>query len=165
MNVNSEEHEDLKTKKKRDISLPLTDQQYYRLCRQAYSCGAGSVGEFLASFVADLTGYHSNGQDEEYIAEEWEERTFGVVKDNKSFFRFYLWSYDLDEDVGELQEILEDESYFQERYRQYREEAGAGTDIESEEDCRECIRKLLKQLGAEPLAEQETWQRQTGRSR
>lgn len=112
-----------------DIRLSLTDKQYYNLCKEVYSCGFISIGEFIEALI-----------------NEWQEHSFGTMKNTISFFRFYLWSYDLDENMDELHAMMEDETCFKERYLQYREEAEEGTVIEAEEKCKECIRKVLRYL-------------------
>ena len=153
--------QDRKTKKDRNLTVELTDQQYDSLCRYAFKAGYETPGELLASFAADLSGWHSNGSDEEDHAGQWFHRAFDYMGGDSSFL-FYL--YDNDADKWDLEDIITttehepDEIYDEcdgqvetyadnypyDWYEDY-VDAVCSRDAQSKEDCLALIRKLLQE--------------------
>lgn len=66
---------DLKTRRKRRLSITLTDDQYKALQERADDCHV-SVDDILSNYIADLTRIHSNGSDEREIANDYFRRTW-----------------------------------------------------------------------------------------
>ena len=70
-----------------------------------------------------------NGSDESDLADQWYERAFGIWKDTRSFFSNYLYNYDID-----VNDLIEDEDYFEEVYSEYLEDA-CNKECDSKEEC------------------------------
>ncbi|WP_041670707.1 hypothetical protein [Acetobacterium woodii] len=135
-----EQNEDLKTDRIReDIKLSLTDKQYSNLKLKAYQAGFENAGDFIQSFVSDLTGWCSNGSDERDLAGQWYERAHGMSKFH-CYFRYYLFNHDFH--FGEMLEMIEDQDYFDEIYEEYKADAW-GLEAQSKTDCIELLKKLV----------------------
>ncbi|OPA76719.1 hypothetical protein BVG16_16240 [Paenibacillus selenitireducens] len=70
-----EDRLDLGTKKKRRITVTMTDKQLSMLQERAKDCNV-SVDDILSNYIADLTCTHSNGSDERDRASSYFERTW-----------------------------------------------------------------------------------------
>lgn len=135
-----EQNEDFETDKiRQDIQINLTDKKYSNLKLMAYKAGFKSAGEFLSSFVGDLTGWQSNGSDERDLADQWYDRAFGMSEYYENF-RYYLYNYDCDLDT--MKQMLDDADYFEEVYAEYKDEAGT-KEIESKESCLAVLKELI----------------------
>lgn len=66
---------DSETRKKRRLTVTLTDMQYQDLIEKALEHKV-TVDQILSNYVADLTQIHSNGSDERMYAEQYFERTW-----------------------------------------------------------------------------------------
>lgn len=97
---------DLETKKEVKMDLHLTDQQLESLLRNTFLAGLKHPEDLLESFLADLSGWHSNGSDEEMYTQKWYDRAYGG-RDGENSFLFYLFNSDAS--IGELEDILEAE--------------------------------------------------------
>ena len=94
---------DLETKKEVKMDLHLTDQQLESLLRNTFLAGLKHPEDLLESFLADLSGWHSNGSDEEMYAQKWYDRAYGGRDGENSFL------FNSDASIGELEDILEAE--------------------------------------------------------
>lgn len=55
----------MKTDRVREnFGISLTDKQYSNLKLMAFEVGCKNTGDFIQSFIGDLTGWASNGSDE-----------------------------------------------------------------------------------------------------
>lgn len=136
-----EQREDFKTGKVRDdIKVSLTDKQYINLKLKAYKVGFENVGDFIQSFVSDLTGWQSNGSDERDCASAWYLRAHGDLT-AQHYFQYFLYNHDFD--LDEMQELLNDQDLFDETYDEYKEEAW-GVEIQSKEQCLELLKNIIK---------------------
>ena len=137
-----EQKEDLETDKIReDIKLMLTDKQYNVIKLLAYKANFNDAGEFLASFVGDLTEWHSNGSDERDYADQWYRRAYGYV-DYYSYFRYHLFNYDYC--IDDMKKMLENEDYFEEVYEEYKNESCSQQKLESKDDCKKLLKELIE---------------------
>lgn len=68
------ERADFDTIKPRSVKINLSDMQLKDLKEIVSDHNLGSVASLLGAFVADLTGHHSNGSDEEEHAQDWFDR-------------------------------------------------------------------------------------------
>lgn len=155
--------QDEKTRKDRNLTIELTDQQYDALCHYAFRAGYEAPGELLAAFAADLSGWHSNGSDEEDRADQWFHRAYDHMGGDSSFL---LYLYDMDADKWDLENIITttehepDEIYYEDKeigqvdtygetypYDWYEDYVDAvySKDAQSKEDCIALIRKLLQE--------------------
>lgn len=152
---------DIATKKDRNLTVELTDQQYNSLCHYAFKAGFETPGELLASFAADLSGRHSNGSDEEEHANQWFERAFSHAGGENSFLS-YLFECDMDEldleniittTEHEPDEIYDEyegqtetyaENYPYDWYEDYVDNV-YNNNAQSKEECLALIRKLLQE--------------------
>lgn len=135
-----ESNEDIETRKPRDIALSLTDKQLSNLKLLAYKAGFASAGELLESFVGDLTEWHSNGSDERECADKWFNRAFGS-SDYYSNFRYHLFNYDYT--ISDMQDMLDDEEFFEEVYSDYVAETPSKTN-ETKEACLSLLKNLIQ---------------------
>lgn len=136
-----EQNEDLKTMALReDFKINLTDKEDANLKLMAYKAGFDTPGEFLASFVGDLTGWHSNGSDERDLAGQWYERAFGMSNEYSNF-RYFLYNFDYD--LEAMAEMIEDDDYFDEVYQEYLEENSHMTN-QKKEECLETLKEILE---------------------
>ncbi|OEH86077.1 hypothetical protein BHU72_14605 [Desulfuribacillus stibiiarsenatis] len=134
------QREDLNTKANReDIKISLTDKEYSNLKLMAYKAGFRDAGELISSFVGDLTGWQSNGSDERDKANEWYERAFGT-SEYHSNIRHYL--YDNDYSLDDMNDLLEDEDYFEEIYQAYISE-NSRMNNESKEQCLQTLKDIV----------------------
>lgn len=155
--------EDLETKEGRNMNLQLTDEQYDALLHYTFKAGLKHPEELLESFIADLSGWHRNGSDEEMHAQEWYDRAYRGLGGNSSFL-FYLYSnrYDLqdlrniaetfehdpdevyDEDPEEGYRELYGEIYPFDWYEEYLRDVRHEIDADSRQDCIKTVRYLLQ---------------------
>lgn len=122
-----------------DIKINLTDKEYSNLKLLAYKAGFESAGKFLSSFVGDLTGWHSNGSDERDIADQWYQRAFGM-SEYYSNFRYHLFNYDYC--LDDIQEMIEDQDFFNQVYDEYLGECYA-KENQSKEECLEVLKEII----------------------
>jgi hypothetical protein len=135
-----EQRKDVKTDCVRaDISISLTDKQYSNLKLKAYQAGFKTPGDFIQSFIGDLTGWSSNGSDERDLADQWYQRAFGM-SEFYYYFLYFLFDYHY-ERLSNL--ILEDEEYFEEVYEEYTEQAWK-KDVQSREDCLKLLKEIIE---------------------
>lgn len=135
-----QEREDFQTKKMReDLKISLTDKQYNILKSRAYKAGFKSPAELVTSFVADFTGWHRNGSDEEDKADEWYNRAFGS-SEYYSNFRYHLFNNDFC--LDDMKDIIEDADWFEDVYQDYLAENSHMTN-ESKEECMEILKELV----------------------
>ena len=136
-----DQSDDVKTDRIRDdIAIALTDEQYSNLKLKAYKAGFKNPGDFIQSFVADLTGWCSNGSDERDLAGQWYERAYGM-SEFYYFFHYFLYNYDYD--LESMSEMLENDEYFNEVYDEYLEEA-YGKDVQSKEECVQLLKEIVE---------------------
>lgn len=136
-----EQNEDLKTDRIReDLKVKLTDKEYSDLKLLAYKAGFKSAGELLSSFVGDLTGWHTNGSDEEDKADDWYNRAFGS-SEYYSNFRHHLFNDDCS--LQDMKEMLDDEDIFEDAYERYIDE-NIGKTNQSKEECLKLLKELLE---------------------
>ncbi len=136
-----EQNEDLKTECVReDLKLSLTNKQYSNLKLKAYQAGFKNPGDFIQSFIGDLTGWASNGSDERDLAGQWYERAHGM-SDFYYYFRHFLFNYDYN--LVMISELLVDEDYFEGVYEEYAEQAW-GKDVQSKEDCIQLLKEIVE---------------------
>lgn len=135
-----EQNEDLKTKGDKGVIIELTDKEYSNLTLLALKVGFKNAGELLSSFVGDLTGWHTNGSDESDLADRWYDRAFGILEETHDYFRHFLYDYNYEYDIDEL---AEDEDYFDEVYSEYLENEPK-KDHNSKEECLAIIKELSK---------------------
>lgn len=136
-----EHNEDLKTECVReDLKLSLTNKQYSNLKLKAYQAGFKNPGDFIQSFIGDLTGWASNGSDERDLAGQWYERAHGM-SDFYYYFRHFLFNYDYN--LMMISELLVDEDYFEGVYDEYAEQAW-GKDVQSREECLELLKEIAE---------------------
>lgn len=136
-----EQREDVKTVSIRgDITISLTDKQYSNLKLKAYKAGFKTPGDFIQSFVSDLTGWCSNGSDERDLADQWYERTHGM-SEFYYYFHYFLFNYDYN--LVMMSELLVDEDYFEGVYEEYTEQAW-GQNVQSREECLELLKELVE---------------------
>lgn len=136
-----EQREDVKTVSIRgDITISLTDKQYINLKLKAYKAGFTTPGNFIQSFVSDLTGWCSNGSDERDLADQWYERAHGM-SEFYYYFHYFLFYYDYN--LVMMSELLVDEDYFEGVYEEYTEQAW-GQNVQSREECLELLKELVE---------------------
>lgn len=137
-----QQREDFDTKKILDFKLNLTNKQASNLEIMALKAGFHSGAELLESFIGDLTGWSTNGSDEERIAEEWYERAFGMSTEYYAFFRYHCYNYGYSED--DLIWSLDDEDIFDEVYNDYVSENSWNEKLtlQSKEECRKVIEEI-----------------------
>lgn len=136
-----EQREDVKTVSIRgDITISLTDKQYSSLKLKTYKAGFKTPGDFIQSFVSDLTGWCSNGSDERDLADQWYERAHGM-SGFYYYFHYFLFNYDYN--LVMMSELLVDEDYFEGVYEEYTEQAW-GQDVQSREECLELLKELVE---------------------
>lgn len=136
-----EQREDVKTVSIRgDITISLTDKQYSNLKLKAYKAGFKTPGDFIQSFVSDLTGWCSNGSDERDLADQWYERAHGM-SEFYYYFHYFLFNYDYN--LVMMSELLVDEDYFEGVYEEYTEQAW-GQNVQSREECLELLKELVE---------------------
>lgn len=136
-----EQNEDLKTECVReDLKLSLTNKQYSNLKLKAYQACFKNPGDFIQSFIGDLTGWASNGSDERDLAGQWYERAHGM-SDFYYYFRHFLFNYDYN--LMMISELLVDEDYFEGVYDEYAEQAW-GKDVQSREECLELLKEIAE---------------------
>ena len=92
----------------------------------SYKAGFRNAGDFLASFVGDLTFWHSNGSDERDKADDWYERAFGM-SEYYSNFRYHLLDYDYC--IDDMKEMIEDNDFFEDAYESYVAENSGKTNL------------------------------------
>lgn len=131
-----EQNDDLKTKGDKGVHVEMTDKEYSMMTLLALKVGFKSAGQLLESLVGDLSGWHTNGSDESDLADQWFDRAFGIWEETKSYFRYYLFNYDIN-----VEELLEDEDYFEEVYNEYLEE-DENKEHDSKEECLAIIKEL-----------------------
>lgn len=105
----------------------------------SYKAGFRNAGDFLASFVGDLTCWHSNGSDERDKADDWYERAFGMSK-YYSNFRYHLFDYDYC--IDDMKEMIEDNDFFEDAYESYVAENSGKTNLNRDE-CREVLAEII----------------------
>ncbi|WP_242852569.1 hypothetical protein [Acetobacterium bakii] len=136
-----EQNKDLETDHvRKDFTLSLTDKQYSNLKLMAYQVGYKNAGDFIQSFVGDLTGWSSNGSDERDLADQWYQRAHGNGEFTY-YFHYFLFNYDYDLDT--MMEMIEDEDYFEEAYEEYSEQAWK-KEYQSREDCIQILKEIAK---------------------
>lgn len=137
-----EQREDLATKKALEFKLELTNKQAANLELRALKAGFHSGAELLESFIGDLTGWSTNGSDEERMADEWYERAFGMSTEFYAFFRYHCYNYEYH--IDDLIESLEDEDLFDEFYQEYVDENSwnKSLTLQSKEECRKVIEEM-----------------------
>lgn len=164
MILDREEREaDLKTKEDRDISPKLTDKQYDALLHYTFKAGFQRPEQLLEAFVADLSGWHENGSDEEELASEWFRRAYDGLGGSDSFL-YYLYSNGVDIDELEHIEVTLDHDpeeiydedpalnyketyrdvYHYDWYDDYLDDIRHKSDADSKETCEKLIRYLLE---------------------
>lgn len=135
-----EQREDVKTDCVReDILISLTDKQYSNLKLKAYQAGFKNPGDFIQSFIGDLTGWSSNGSDECDLADHWYQRAFGM-SEFYYYFLYFLFDYHYELLINL---ILEDEEYFEEVYEVYTEQAW-NKDFQSREECLKLLKGIIE---------------------
>lgn len=135
-----EQNKDIKTNQIReDFMLSLTDKQYSNLKLKAYEAGFKNPGDFIQSFIGDLTGWASNGSDERDLAYQWYQRAHGMCY-FYYYFQYFLFNYDYN--LISIAELLVDEDYFEGVYEEYTEQAW-GKDVQSKEDCLELLKEIV----------------------
>jgi len=140
--IAKEQNEDLKTERVReDLKISLTDKEYSVLKLRAYKAGFRNAGELLASFVGDLTGWHTNGSDERDKADDWYERAFGM-SEYYSNFRYHLSNYEYC--LEDMKVLIEDEDFFEEVYQEYLGEQYAKHN-QSREECLNLLKEILEE--------------------
>ena len=88
--MQTNQKEEIKTIKERNIVLNLSDKDCERISRKAATVGL-TVSELLENFIGDLVaGTYSNGSDERTIANEWFERCWFSLEPDKSFLRYLI---------------------------------------------------------------------------
>lgn len=136
-----EHNEDVETNRVReDLKISLTNKQHSNLKLKAYQAGFKNPGDFIQSFIGDLTGWASNGSDERDLAGQWYERAHGM-SDFYYYFRHFLFNYDYN--LMMISELLVDEDYFEGVYDEYAEQAW-GKDVQSREECLELLKELAE---------------------
>lgn len=136
-----EQNEDVETNCVReDFKLSLTNKQYSNLKLKAFQAGFKNSGDFIQSFVGDLTRWSSNGSDERYLADQWYQRAHGM---SEFYFYFHYFLFNHDYDLVMMAELLEDDEYFSEVYVDYIMEAH-GKDVQSKEDCIQLLKKIVE---------------------
>lgn len=123
------QQDEIKTIKKREICLNLSDADVQRICEKAGAVGL-SVSNLLGNFIGDLVyGTHTNGSDERMYAEQWFERCgFGMFPD-KTFLRFLIENEGIENTIREWNDLQECKNDLKE----YNEQA------KLDEDDKECI--------------------------
>lgn len=136
-----EQNKDVETNRvRKEFRISLTDKQYSNSKLMAFKAGFKNTGDFLQSFIADLTGWSSNGSDERDLAGQWYERVFGMSEFNY-YFNYFLFNYDYD--LDSMSEMLENDEYLSEVYDEYLEEAN-GKEVQSKEDCIQLLNEIIK---------------------
>ena len=137
-----EQRDDVKTDQIRDdITISLTNKQYSNLKLMAYKAGFKNAGDFIQSFVGDLTGWSSSGSDERDLAGQWYQRAHGI-SEFYYYFHYFLFNYDY-MNLAMMSELLVDEDYFEEVYEEYTEQAW-GNDVQSREECLELLKEIVE---------------------
>lgn len=137
-----EHNEDVETNCVReDLKISLTNKQYANLKLKAYQAGFKNPGDFIQSFVGDLTGWASNGSDERDLADRWYQRAHGLCE-FYYYFHYFLFNYDY-MNLVMMSELLVDEDYFEAVYEEYTEEAW-GKDVQSREDCIQLLKEIVE---------------------
>lgn len=128
-------NEDIKTNKVREeIKLSLTDKQVEEITKMALEVGYKNPGELIEALIGDLTTWHSNGSDEKMYAEQWYDRAFGIWKETRRYFRYFLFEegYCIDDQIV----LLDNEEEFEEAYQQYVDRyEWEGKELDSKEEC------------------------------
>jgi hypothetical protein len=101
----TEQEKEIQTIKERTIKLKLSDADVERVFEKAGSVGL-SVEELLQNFIGDLVdGTYSNGSDERMYANEWLDRCWFKMFPEKTFIKYLLDDYKLDDTINMLDEI------------------------------------------------------------
>lgn len=137
-----EQNEDVKTSCVReDLKLSLTNKQYANLKLKVYQAGFKNSGDFIQSFIGDLTGWSSNGSDERDLADQWYERAHGM-SEFYYYFCYFLFNYDY-MNLETMSELLVDDEYFCAVYDEYVMEA-YDKDVQSKEDCIQLLKEIVE---------------------
>lgn len=136
-----EQNKDVETDRvRKDFWISLTDKQYSNSKLMAFKAGFKNTGDFLQSFIADLTGWSSNGSDERDLADQWYQRAHGM---SESYYYFQYFLFNCDYDLVMMAELMEKDEYFSEVYDDYIMEAN-GKDVQSKEDCIQLLKEIVE---------------------
>ena len=102
----SNQHEEVKTIKERNISIKLSDADVERLCNKLGEAGL-TVSELLENLVGDLVdGTYSNGSDERMYANQWFDRCwFGMDFGEMSFLQWLITNDTVSEAIDEWTDL------------------------------------------------------------
>lgn len=131
-----QQNEDLKAKSDKGVKVEMTDKELSSMTMLALKVGLKNVGQLLEMFVGDLTGCHTNGSDESDLADQWFDRAVGIWEETHSYFRYYLYNYNIDIDYS-----AEDEDYFDEVYEEYLEDE-PNKEHDNKEECLSIVKEL-----------------------
>lgn len=108
MNIGEKQQAEIKTIKKRSLTLKLSDADVTRLFEKAGGAGL-TVSELLENFIGDLVdGTYSNGSDERDYAERWFDRCwFSMGFGDLTFLQWLISDNCVDEAV-DVWEIIQD---------------------------------------------------------
>lgn len=131
-----EQNEDLKTKSDKGIKVEMTDKEYSKMTLLALKVGFNNAGELLEAFVGDLTGWHIKGSDESHMAQGWYDRAFGIWREVRFHFRYYIYKYDIN-----IDDLTHYEEYFEEVYSEYMDKYPY-KEHDSKKECLDIIKEL-----------------------
>jgi len=102
----SNQHEEIKTIKERNISIKLSDADVERLCNKVGEAGL-TVSELLENLVGDLVdGTYTNGSDERMYANQWFDRCwFGMDFGERSFLQWLITNDTVSEAIDEWTDL------------------------------------------------------------
>ena len=133
---NSNQMEEIKTIRERNVVIKLSDADVKRIADRAGAAGL-TVAELLESFIGDLVcGTYNNGSDEREFADNWFERCGFSFMNDGTFLQYFI-DYNQAEDIATDWEELQ--------YRKENNESDDGDKV-FEDDVNEAFADYVERL-------------------
>lgn len=135
---------DLETMGECEITVDITQKQDRNLRLLAYEVGYENPEDLLSDMIRDLTGWGENTGYTDGM-DRWYEKTYKNQRLQK-YFRHYL--YENNYNMASLNEMIEDQKWFEVAYQGYLEDSGNML-MDSRERCLELIKEIYEAGGYE----------------
>lgn len=135
---------DLETMGECEVTVDMTRKQDSELRLLAYEAGFDNPADLLNDMIRDLTGWGGNAGYTDGM-DRWYDKTY---KDQrlKNYFRRYLYANHYN--MASLNEMIEDQKWFEVAYQGYLEDSGNML-MDSRERCLELIKEIYEAGGYE----------------
>lgn len=139
-----ETKKDLETMGECEITVDMTRKQEANLRLLAYEVGYDNPADLLNDMIRDLTGWGGNTGYTDGM-DRWYEKTY---KDRRlrNYFRRYL--YENNYNMASLNEMIEDQKWFDIAYQGYLDDSGNML-TDSRERCLELVKEIYEAGGYE----------------